>query len=53
MPPAIQRSNVRHYRSDTVTERIEYPGYAHLLPAQAGWEGIADEALAWAVAQAR
>ena len=53
MPPAIQRSNVRHYRSDTVTERIEYPGYAHLLPAQEGWEAIADEALAWALAHAR
>lgn len=53
MPPAVQRSNAAHYRSDTVTEIREYPGYAHLLPAQEGWERIADEALAWALAHAR
>ncbi|MFC6093534.1 alpha/beta hydrolase [Saccharothrix lopnurensis] len=53
MPPSVQKSNARHYRSDTVTEVREYPGYAHLLPAQEGWERIADEVLAWAVAHAR
>ncbi|GAB3304706.1 alpha/beta fold hydrolase [Geodermatophilus aquaeductus] len=52
MPPAIQRSNAKHYRGDTVTERREYPGYAHLLPAQEGWERIADEVLDWALAHA-
>jgi len=26
----------------------EYPGYAHLLPAQKAWEQIADDALSWA-----
>jgi pimeloyl-ACP methyl ester carboxylesterase len=51
-PPAVQRSNARHYRGDTVTELREYPGYAHLLPAQAGWERIADEVLDWALAHA-
>lgn len=49
MPPAIQRSNAKHYRGDTVTELREYPGYAHLLPAQDGWERIADEVLDWAL----
>jgi len=36
-----------------VTEVKEYPGYAHLLPAQEGWEQIADDALACAVEHAR
>jgi hypothetical protein len=31
----------------------EYPGYAHLLSAQKGWEQIADDALSWAVEHAR
>jgi pimeloyl-ACP methyl ester carboxylesterase len=53
MPPAIQESNARHYRSSTVTERREYEGYAHLLPAQKGWEQIADEVLDWALRHAR
>ncbi|WBB53543.1 alpha/beta hydrolase [Verrucosispora sp. WMMD573] len=52
MPPAVQKSNAEHYTSDTVTERREYPGYAHLLPAQQGWERIADEVLDWAVRHA-
>jgi pimeloyl-ACP methyl ester carboxylesterase len=53
MPPAIQQSNQKHYKSNTVTEIREYEGYAHLLPAQKGWEQIADEVLAWAVEHAR
>ncbi|NJP33272.1 alpha/beta hydrolase [Micromonospora thermarum] len=53
MPPAVQRSNVAHYTPNAVTEIREYPGYAHLLPAQQGSEGIADEALAWALEHAR
>ena len=54
MPPSVQRSNVEHYRSPhTVTEHEEYPGFAHLLPAQEGWEAIADHVLDWAVAHAR
>ncbi|MFI6294695.1 alpha/beta hydrolase [Nonomuraea sp. NPDC050790] len=49
MPPSVQRSNAKHYKSfKTVTEIEEYPGMAHLLPAQKGWEEIADHALAWA-----
>jgi pimeloyl-ACP methyl ester carboxylesterase len=53
MPPAIQQSNHRHYKSKAVTEIREYAGYAHLLPAQQGWEGIADEVLDWALEHAR
>ncbi|SHF98602.1 alpha/beta hydrolase [Geodermatophilus nigrescens] len=52
MPPAIQRSNAAHYRGEPVPELREYPGYAHLLPAQPGWERIADEVLDWALAHA-
>ncbi|GIE30462.1 alpha/beta hydrolase [Actinoplanes italicus] len=53
MPPSVQRSNAKHYKSNTVTEHIEYEGYAHLLPAQKGWEEIADHVLDWALRHAR
>jgi hypothetical protein len=53
MPPSVQRFNARHYKSSTVTEVKEYPGYSHLLTAQKGWEQTADDALAWAVEHAR
>lgn len=49
MPPAIQRSNANHYKSKAITEVKVYEGRAHLMPAQAGWEEVADYALAWAV----
>lgn len=52
MPPSVQRSNAKHYKGNTVTEIREYEGMAHLLPAQKGWEKVADEVLAWAVEQA-
>ena len=48
MPPAIQRSNAKHYKSDTITEYKEYVGRAHLLPSLDGWEEVADYALDWA-----
>ncbi|MEV6813750.1 alpha/beta hydrolase, partial [Micromonospora sp. NPDC051296] len=51
MPPAVQQSNAKHYKSATVTEVKEYPGFPHLLPGAPGWEEIADYALDWAVAQ--
>jgi pimeloyl-ACP methyl ester carboxylesterase len=50
MPPEVQRSNAKHYKSQALTEIREYDGYAHLLPAQEGWERIADEVLDWALA---
>ena len=49
MPPAIQRSNAKHYKSNTLTEVKEIPGRSHLMPAQKGWEEVADYALEWAV----
>lgn len=52
MPPSVQRSNARHYKSNTVTEVKEYAGFAHLLPAQQGWQEVADYALDWAVRHA-
>jgi len=51
MPPSIQRSNAKHYKSDTVTEVEEFPG-PHLLPAAPGWERVADHALDWALEHA-
>jgi uncharacterized protein YbjT (DUF2867 family) len=48
MPPAVQRSNAEHYKSHTITEIKDFPGRSHLMPAQRGWEEIADYALAWA-----
>ena len=54
MPPSVQRSNAKHYKGEgTVTEIKEYEGKAHLLPAQEGWEEIADEVLAWAEEHAK
>ena len=52
MPPKVQRSNAKHYKSATITEVKEYEGRAHLLPAQDGWEEVADYALDWALAHA-
>ena len=52
MPPAVQRSNAGHYKSkQTLTERKEFAGRSHFLPAQPGWEEVADYALSWATAQ--
>jgi len=52
MPPAIQRSNAKHYKSNTTTEIKEFSGRSHLMPAQKGWEEVADYALTWAVEHA-
>ena len=52
MPPKVQASNAKHYKSDTITEVKQYEGYAHLIPAQEGWEEIADYALEWALEHA-
>jgi pimeloyl-ACP methyl ester carboxylesterase len=51
MPPKVQRSNAKHYKSDTITEIEEFEG-PHLLPAKDGWEEVADYALSWAVSHA-
>ncbi|GAA4905807.1 pimeloyl-ACP methyl ester carboxylesterase [Nonomuraea thailandensis] len=53
MPPRIQRSNAKHYKAPgLVTEVVEYPGRCHLMPAEQGWEEIADHALDWALKHA-
>jgi pimeloyl-ACP methyl ester carboxylesterase len=53
MPPKVQWSNAKHYRSErTSTEVVEFGGKPHLLPAAPGWEEIADYVLAWALRQA-
>jgi pimeloyl-ACP methyl ester carboxylesterase len=52
MPPSIQQSNAKHYRSEhTITEVKEFTG-PHLLPAAPGWEEVADYALEWATEHA-
>jgi pimeloyl-ACP methyl ester carboxylesterase len=49
MPPKVQQSNAKHYKAEgTVTEYREFPGRAHLMPSQDGWEEVADYALEWA-----
>jgi len=52
MPPSIQRSNAKRYKSNTITEVKEFDG-PHLLPAWPGWEEVADYALEWARTHAR
>jgi pimeloyl-ACP methyl ester carboxylesterase len=52
MPPKVQQSNAKHYKSDTITEIVEYDG-PHLMPSAPGWEEIADYALAWALEKAQ
>src|SRR5882672_925846 len=49
MPPAVQRSNAKHYKTDSITEIKEFAGRSHLMPAQQAWQEVADYALAWAV----
>jgi pimeloyl-ACP methyl ester carboxylesterase len=51
MPPRIQQSNLKHYKSDTITEIQEFDG-PHLLPMADNWVEVADYALDWALAHA-
>jgi pimeloyl-ACP methyl ester carboxylesterase len=51
MPPSLQQSNAKHYKSDTVTEVKEFDG-PHLLPSREGWQEVADYALDWAAEHA-
>jgi pimeloyl-ACP methyl ester carboxylesterase len=52
MPPSVNRSNAKHYKSNTITEVKEFPGRSHWTCAEPGWEAVADYALEWAVARA-
>ena len=52
-PPSINRANLkRQQRAKSATEYTEYPGRAHFIAGQDGWEAVADHALAWAVEHA-
>lgn len=51
MPPAVQQSNMKHYKSNTITEIHEFEG-PHLMVAQDNWQEIADYALDWALENA-
>ena len=52
MPPKVQQSNAKHYKSKTITMVKVFPGRAHLITAQEGWQEVADYALDWALANA-
>jgi pimeloyl-ACP methyl ester carboxylesterase len=54
MPPAVNQSNVKHYRhSKSVTDYKEFPARSHFIMGQDGWEEVADYALEWAVEHAK
>lgn len=51
MPPKVQQSNAKHYKAEgTVMDIRTFPGRAHPMPAEDGWEEVADFALEWALA---
>ena len=54
MPPAVNQSNVKHYRHvKSVTDYKEFPGRSHYsVIGGEGWEEVADDALEWATKQA-
>ena len=52
MPPSVNKSNAKHYRSTTITEYHEFPGRSHWTCGEPGWEEVADYALDWAVEHA-
>jgi dienelactone hydrolase len=54
MPPAVNQSNVKHYRhAKSDTDYKEFPGRSHYsVIGHDGWEGVADYALEWATEHA-
>jgi pimeloyl-ACP methyl ester carboxylesterase len=53
MPPAVNESNVKHYRhTKSITDYKEFPGRSHYKVGQDGWEEVADYALEWAIEHA-
>ncbi|HEU0335545.1 MAG TPA: alpha/beta hydrolase [Gaiellaceae bacterium] len=52
MPPSVQRSNARHYTSETLTEVVDFAERSHWTCGEEGWEEVADTALEWAAANA-
>ena len=49
----VQRSNAKHYKSRHDHRDQGVRRHAHLLPAQEGWQEIADDVLDWAVEHAK
>ncbi len=53
MPPAVNESNVKHYRhTKSITDYKEFEGRSHFTVGQEGWEDVADYALEWATEHA-
>jgi pimeloyl-ACP methyl ester carboxylesterase len=52
MPPSVNKSNAKHYKSNTITELHEFPGRSHWTCGEPGWEEVADHALDWAAEHA-
>ncbi|QIN80275.1 alpha/beta fold hydrolase [Rubrobacter marinus] len=54
MPPAVNQSNVKHYRrTRSITDYKEFPGRSHYsVIGHDGWEEVADYALEWAIEHA-
>jgi hypothetical protein len=54
MPPAVNQSNVKHYRhTKSITDYKEFEGRWHYsVIGGEGWEEVADYALAWATEHA-
>jgi pimeloyl-ACP methyl ester carboxylesterase len=54
VPAVVDKSAAKHYRkSSAITDYKEFPGRAHFIIGQDGWEEVADYALAWATDHAR
>jgi pimeloyl-ACP methyl ester carboxylesterase len=53
MPPSVNRSNAKHYKSSAITDYKEFDGRSHWTCAEPGWEQVADYALSWAVDHTR
>ena len=52
MPPSVNESNAKHYKSDTDTDYHLFHGRSHWTCGAPGWEEVADYALSWAVERA-
>lgn len=51
MPPSVNRSNAKHYKSSAITDYKEFAGRSHYTIGEDGWEKVADYALSWAIDQ--
>jgi len=52
-PPSINKANLKRQQwAKSATEYKEYPGRAHFIAGEDGWEEVADHALAWAAEHA-